>query len=72
MQEGLNKNTVAHFDPSWVSVLDESIQEWVNRYTYPGCMFISRKPYPFWNDYHTIAGDKSKVIYNIEIVEGKD
>ena len=27
MQEGWNKNMSAHFDPSWVSVLDESIQE---------------------------------------------
>ena len=27
IQEGWNKNMAAHFDPSWVSVLDKSIQE---------------------------------------------
>ena len=32
MQEGRNKNTAAHFDPSWVSVIDDSIQEWIERY----------------------------------------
>ena len=35
-------------------------------------MFVSRKPHPFGNNYHTIACAKYKVIYNVEIVEGKD
>ena len=35
-------------------------------------MFVRRKPHPFVNEYHTIASDKSKVIYNVEIVEGED
>ena len=71
MQEGWNKNTEAHFDPSWVSVLDESIHDCINNYTCPGWIFVSCKPHPFENDYHTIVWAKSKVIYNIEIVEGK-
>ena len=33
MQEGWNKNMAAHFYPSWVSVLDDSTQEWINHYT---------------------------------------
>ena len=40
MQEGRNKSMAAHFDPSWVSVLYESIQEWINPYTCPGWMFV--------------------------------
>ena len=35
-------------------------------------MFPPRKPHPFGNEYHKIACDKSKVIYNVGIVEGKD
>ena len=72
MQEGWNKNMAAHFYPSWVIVLGESIHEWINLYTCPGWMFPPRKPHLFGNDYHKIECDKSKVIYNVEIVEGKD
>ena len=35
-------------------------------------MFVPRKPHPFGNEYHKIACAKYKVIYNFEIVEGKD
>ena len=40
IQEGWNKNMAAHFEPSWVSVLDDPIQEWINRYNCPGWMFV--------------------------------
>ena len=60
------------FDPSWVSVLDESIQEWINFCTCPGCIFVPHNPHPFGNYYHTIACAKYKVVYNVEIVKGKD
>ena len=63
MQQGCNKNTVANFYPSWVSVLCDSIQEWINRYTCPERMFVSRKPHPFGKDYHTIMCAKYKVIF---------
>ena len=33
MEEGWNSKTAEIFDPLWVSVLDESIQEWIDRYT---------------------------------------
>ena len=49
MQEGLNKNMAAYFDPSWVGVLDESIQECINCYTFPECMVVPHKPHPFGN-----------------------
>ena len=35
-------------------------------------MFVPWNPHTFENEYHTIACEKSKVIYNFEIVEGKD
>ena len=72
MQEGWNKNMAAHFESSWISVTYESIQEWINHYTFPGSMFVPRKPHPFGNEYHTIACDKSKVIHNVDIVEGNN
>ena len=71
-QEGWNKNMAEHFDPSWVSVLDESIQEWINRYTCPGWIFVPRKPHPFGNEYQKIVCAKYKAIYNVETVERKD
>jgi hypothetical protein len=35
-------------------------------------MFVPRKPWPFGNEYHTIACGVSKILYNLELVEGKD
>ena len=72
MQEGWNKNMKEHFGPSWVSVLDESIHDWINLCTCTGWMFVPCKPQTFGNKYLTIACAKSKVIYNFDIVEGKD
>ena len=72
IQDGWHKNMVAHFYPSWVSVIGESTKEWINRYTLPGWIFVPRKPHPLGNEYHTILCDKSKFIYNVEIMEGGD
>ena len=35
-------------------------------------MFVSHKPNHFGNEYHTIEYAKYKVIYNVDIMEGKD
>ena len=35
-------------------------------------MFVPFKPHPFVKEYHTIECAKSKAIYNVEVVEGKD
>ena len=35
-------------------------------------MFVPRKPHPFRNEYLTIACAKSKGVYNVNIMEGKD
>ena len=61
----------AHFQPSYVSVLYESILEWINRYNFPGWMFVPRKTHPFGDEYYTIECAKSKFIYIVDIVEGK-
>ena len=63
---------VENFDPQWVSVLDKSIQEWINSCTCPGWMFVLHKPHHFGEKYHTIACELSKVIYHVDIVEGQD
>ena len=34
-------------------------------------MFVPRKPHPLGNEYPKISCAKSKVIYNVKIVEGK-
>ena len=49
MQEGWNKNMSAHFESSWVNLPDESIQECINQYNFPGWVFVPRKPHPFGN-----------------------
>ena len=51
-EEAWNKNTEDEFSPSWVSVLDESMMEWLNKYC-PGFMSVGRKPHPFENERHT-------------------
>lgn len=33
MKEECNENMTRVFEPSWVSVLDESMQEWIDRFT---------------------------------------
>ena len=72
MQEGWNKNMAAHFETSWGSVIDESIQEWIYHYSCPVWMFVPCKPHHFGNKYSTILCAKYKVIYNVLIMEGKD
>ena len=62
---------VAHFDPPWVSVIDESIQECINLCRFSGWMFVPHKSHPFGNKYYKISCDKSKFIYNVEILERK-
>ena len=62
---------VRNENPSWVSVLDESIQNWLDRYTFPGWMFVPHNSHPFVNKYNIIVCELTKVIYRIEIVEGK-
>lgn len=67
-----NKNMATNFVPSWVSCLDESMSPWTNKYTCPGFMFVPRKPHTYGNEYHTICCCKTGILYQLELVEGKD
>ncbi len=67
-----NKNMTEKFLPSWVSCLDESMSAWISRWTCPGWVFCPRKPHPFGNEYHSICCGDSGIMYQIELVEGKD
>ena len=60
------------FIPSWVSYLYESISIWTNQFTFPGWMFVPRKPYPKGNEYHSICCGDSRILYRWWLVEGKD
>ena len=60
------------FSPSWVSCLDESMSIWFSKWTCPGWMFVPRKPHPYGNEYHSIGCGLSGILYQIELVEGKD
>ena len=55
MEDAWDANTKKVFENSWVSVLDESMQECISKYTCPAWMCVYRKPRPFGNDRHTIA-----------------
>ena len=60
------------FFPSWITCLDESMSKWVGKYSYPGFMCVPRKPWPLGNEYHTISCGTSGVLYQLEMVEGRD
>lgn len=67
-----NKNNAKHFSPGWITCLDESMVAWLSKRTCPGWVFVPRKPHPMGNEYHTIACGTSKVLFRVELVEGKD
>jgi len=35
-------------------------------------MVVPRKPWPFGNEYHTIACGESEIIFGVDLVKGKD
>ena len=54
LEEAWNQNMDQQFLPSWINVLDEPMMEWFNNWA-SGFMCVSRKPYPFGNERHTIC-----------------
>jgi hypothetical protein len=72
MLKAWNDNMFDVFTPSWVSCLDESMSPWTSRWTCPGWMYVPRKPHPMGNEYHTICCGVSGIMFNLELVEGKD
>jgi hypothetical protein len=67
-----NDNMARSFHPSWVVIVEESMSVWTNEHTCPGFMFVPRKPWPFGNEYHSACCGMSGIIFQVEIVEGKD
>ena len=67
-----NENMTNLFVPSWLSCLDESMSVWFSKKTCPGWVYVPRKPHPFGNEWHTLSCANSKIIYQVELVEGKD
>ena len=72
LQYEWNRHMKEVFVAGWLVCLDESMSKWINRYTCPGFVFCPRKPWPFGNEYHTIACVQSSIIFYVEMVEGKD
>ena len=70
--EAWNANMTENFLSGWISCLDESMSIWNNKYTCPGFMCVPRKPWPFGNEWHTIACGLSHILFQVELVEGKD
>ena len=72
MLDDWNNNMMEQFTPSWVNCLDESMSTWTNKYSCPGWMFVPRKPWPFGNEYHKVCCALSGILWQMELVEGKD
>lgn len=66
-----NRNMIDKFSPSWIVCVDESMVVFLNPYA-PGWVTVKRKPHPMGNEYHTAACADTKILYCVEIVEGKD
>ena len=72
LQDAWNENMTALFMAGWLVCLDESMSKWINQWTCPGFVFCPRKPWPFGNEWHTIACSICTIIFFVELVEGKD
>jgi hypothetical protein len=60
MEAAFNHHMAANYSPGWLSCLDESMNEWMNKFS-PGFMHVPRKPHPFGNEYHTVCdGDETQ------------
>ncbi len=67
-----NKNLSEHFSPGEFVCLDESMSVWISKRRCPGFMIVPRKPHPLGNEYHTIADARTKILFWMEMREGKD
>lgn len=71
MINSFNDNMTFAFSASWLVCVDESMVVFYNKYA-PGWIAVKRKPHPLGNEYHTVACCESKIIFFMELVEGKD
>jgi hypothetical protein len=75
MIAAFNKHYEKEYSPAWLNCLDESMNSWLNKFC-PGFMICPRKPWPFGNEYHSIADSDEKmqhpIMWRVRLVEGKD
>ena len=75
MIDAFNKHYELEYSPSWLSCIDESMNVWLNKFC-PGFMVCPRKPWPFGNEYHSIADGNENghnpIMWRVRLVEGKD
>jgi hypothetical protein len=69
--ECYNRHLTEIYEPSWSSCLDESMVQYDDP-SCPGWVFVERKFTDKGNEYHTIADSYTKIVYQLELVEGKD
>ncbi|KAL7487238.1 hypothetical protein ACHAW6_012858 [Cyclotella cf. meneghiniana] len=72
MLTAFKKHFANTFIPSWIACLDESMSIWNSRWTCPGWVFCPRKPHPQGNEYHTICCGETGILFDFEVVEGRD
>ena len=72
MLQEWNKNMGTNFSPSWINCIDKSMSKWVNEFTFPGFMYMPRKPWPFGNEYHDTGCADCDIIWGVDLREGKD
>ncbi len=73
IQDLWNNYTEQECDPSWISCIDESMIQWLNKLC-PGWMCAPRKPHPFGNEYHLIVDidNGALVMWRMDLREGKE
>ena len=58
------------FNPSWIVCVDERMITFYNDHA-PGWISLNKNPHPLWNECHTIVSCETKIIFRMELVEGK-
>ena len=67
-----NEN-IAHVMPRVTArAVTSCVHRATRKYSCPGWMFMRRKPWPFGNEYHTVCCSLSGILWQMELVEGKD
>ena len=59
-----------NFSPRYIYCLYELMMKWLNKYTFPGYMFVQHKQWPFGIFLYKISCDDSGIFF--KLVEGKD
>ena len=58
--------------PGWLLTIDESMIKWLSRYRMPGWMCVGRKPDSIGHELKTLCCAITKVLFKMELQEGKE